>query len=112
MEVLYKVIEESEKVTYIPNRLYYWLSRKDSVTKNKFNFDFENEINISDDIVKFCEEKHPNLNDYAVRRYIRINITLMKKVVANDAGKQKYMQLAKNLWKYKIKNMELGIIMV
>ena len=44
----------------------------------------ENEINISEEIIKFVEKKYPNVVNYAIKRYVRINVTCISKVLKYD----------------------------
>ncbi len=107
LEVLYKVLSEAEIITYIPDRLYYWLSRTNSATKVSFNSDWEKELSICECIIDFCKINYPNIFDYSVRRYVRINLALMRKIVESDNNKKEYIRLSKNLWKYKINDKKV-----
>ena len=107
LELLYKVLYECKKVTYIPDKLYNWLSRTNSATKQRLNDDWKNEIKICEDIVKFSEEQCDEIKEYAVRRYIRINLTLIYKNLKYEGYSNNIKEMRNNIKKYKLKNKKL-----
>ena len=102
MDVLYRVFYKSNKIIQIPERLYNWTSRGDSVTKGNDMSKWQDEIDVCENIIKFCEENCNEIEDYAVKRYIRINLTLSLNNLKENGTKENYNTLKKNLKKYDI----------
>lgn len=106
LELLYKVFYKSKKVVCIPEQLYDWRDRKDSVTKEKVSDKWNDEFRVCEEIIKFSQEKCPEIIEYARKRYIRINYTL----ICNNMKLQYYdnfNQLQNNLRKYKLNKKNL-----
>lgn len=100
LEVLYKVLDKCKKISINTfENLYYYRIRDDSATVNKYNSDWENEINISEEIIKFVEKKYPNVVNYAIKRYVRINVTCISKVLKYDKNIEQAICLRKNIVK-------------
>lgn len=102
MDVLYRVFYKSDKIVQISERLYNWTSRGDSATKGKDMSKWQDEIDVCENIIKFCEENCNEIEDYAVKRYIRINLTLSLNNLKENGTKENYNTLKKNLKKYDI----------
>lgn len=107
LEVLYKIFFYSNTIVYIPEKKYNWLVRKDSVTKENFNEKWIGEIKICEEIIKFIEKKCNDIMDYAIKRYIRINVTCAINIIRNNGKKENLEYLQKNIKKYKIKNKKI-----
>lgn len=100
LEVLYKVLDKCKKISINTfENLYYYRIRDDSATVNKYNSDWENEINICEEIIKFVEKKYPNVVNYAIKRYVRINVTCISKVLKYDKNIEQAICLRKNIVK-------------
>lgn len=107
LELLYKIFFKSSKIVYIPDKLYNWLDRTTSVTKEQFNNKWMDEIRVCEEIISFSENNCPEILEYAKKRYIRINITLACKVIENNGSKKDFKMLKNNVKKYKLKNKKM-----
>lgn len=88
MDVLYRVLYKSNKIVQIPERLYNWTNRKDSVTKENDISKWQDEIDVCENIIKFCKENCKEIENYAIKRYIRINKTLILKNIKCNRRKK------------------------
>ena len=104
MDVLYRVFYKSNKIIQIPERLYNWTSRGDSVTKGNDMSKWQDEIDVCENIIKFCEENCNEIEDYAVKRYIRINLTLAVKNLKEKGSNENFEYLRINLIKYNVRS--------
>ncbi|MDY4079527.1 MAG: glycosyltransferase [Clostridium sp.] len=104
LELLYKIFFITKKVVYIPNRLYNWLMRSDSATNQKFNEAWNNEITICEKIIKFTEKKCPEVRDFAIKRYVRINLYCINQVIRYSGINEDFLKLKNNLKKYNLKD--------
>ena len=104
MDVLYRVFYKSNKIIQIPERLYNWTSRGDSVTKGNDMSKWQDEIDVCENIIKFCEENCNEIEDYAVKRYIRINLTLAVKNLKEKGSNENFEYLRNNLIKYNVRS--------
>ena len=105
LEVLYKIFYKCKKIVYIPDKLYVWLSRKDSVTKQKYNDLWRGEISICDKIVEFTRLNCPNITEYAIKRYIRVILSCF--FIIEDNFDDNFRELRLKLRKYKLKEKKL-----
>lgn len=98
LEIIYKIISDANYVFINTNeKMYYYQIRKDSATTEEFNSDWEKEIDISAQIIEFIEKKYPNILNYAIKRYIRVNQTLLRKLILNNTSKAKEKELLNNI---------------
>ena len=107
LEVLYRILDSCKKVVYIPENKYNYILRKNSATKEKFNKDWIREIEISKEILDFIEKKYNNIYEYAAKRYVRINMTCIYKILNSTCNLEDILNLRKNIkpyYKYYIKS--------
>lgn len=107
LEILYKIFFDSNKIVYLPDRMYNWLVRYNSVTKEKFNDDWKKEIYICEEIIQFTKKNCKQIEDYAIKRFIRINVSCLIKALKNNTEVEEIKILKRNITKYKIKNKKV-----
>lgn len=107
LDVLYKIFFKAQKIIYIPQKEYIWLDRNNSVTKERFNSKWRDEIKVCEDIIKFTQIKCNDITDYAIKRYIRINMTCAIDILKNGGKKEDLKDLQRNIKKYKISNKKI-----
>ena len=100
MELLYKIIPLCDKVLLDTREgLYYWNDREDSVTKTQYSEDWKKEIQITEEIISFCEDNYKNIKKFAIKRYVKVSIKCMYKCIdANKLNEGK--KIAKSIRKY------------
>ena len=104
LEIIYKLIDQCNKISVDTSKyLYNYRKRKTSVTNSKYNEAWENEIKICDQIINFIEKKYPNIKDFAIKRYIRINVSCIYKILNNKQQHDKIKKLKANINKYEKK---------
>lgn len=101
LEVLYRIIGKSKTINVDTfENLYYYRIRENSATTEKYNKDWKNEIKISEEILHFVEKKYPNILNYAVKRYVRINVSCISMILKYDEDIDEALELRKNIIKY------------
>lgn len=92
----FKKIKENDKVIIIPDRLYYYYLRQGSAIRSGFDNRWIDEIKLCEKYIeKFSKTDYYK---YAIKRYVRINITCAIKFNLN---KEKYKFIRNNISKYK-----------
>ena len=107
LEILYKILDKCNKVVYVPENKYNYLLRENSATKEKFNKDWIREIEISKEILNFIEKNYSDIYEYAAKRYVRINITCVYKILKTSGNINDVKKLTNNIkpyYKYYLKS--------
>ena len=107
LEVIYRLFDICDSIVYVPENKYNYIYRKNSVTKEIFNENWIREIEISKEILDFIKKKYSDIYEYAAKRYVRINVTCILKILNSTYNKNDIIQLRNNIkpyWKYYIKN--------
>lgn len=104
LEIIYKIFEKANRISInTEKKLYYCLMRNNSATAQQYNDKWKGEINICQNIINYMKEKHPKSAKYAIRRYIRINVTCIMKIIQSDdidKNIKKIENLKNNINKY------------
>ena len=96
LEILYNIFKESKRTIYIPDRLYYWNNRNDSLTKEPYNESWESEIKICSKIIEDNKNQY-EIKKSAIKRYVRINVTCINNIIKNDLkSKEENLKILKN----------------
>lgn len=103
LDVLYRVIDKCNLINIdTSKKLYYYRIRENSATAVNYNKDWNNEIKICKDIISFIKNRYPDILDFAIKRYIRINVTCINNIMKNNLNKkEELIELQKNIKKYK-----------
>lgn len=107
LDVLSKIILKCDKVTINTRmRLYYYEIRNNSAIHKEYGREFKKEIEICQEMIEKISGQYPKIKKYAIRRYIRINITcivrVMKATNMNENEKDlEIKELKNNIDKYK-----------
>lgn len=114
LDVLYRVIDRCNLINIdTSKKLYYYRNRENSATTANYNNDWNNEIKICEDIISFIKNKYPDILYFAIKRYIRINVTCINKIMKNNLNKkEELIELQNNIKKYKknyLKNNNISI---
>lgn len=85
---------------------YYCLVRKNSVTTEKYNHKWKNEIELCEDIISRVRTDYHNIEEYAIKRYIRINYSCIMKILKEDSfNNDEYKEIRSNILRYKKYNI-------
>ena len=93
------IIEECSLISVdTSKKLYHYRINEDSVTKQNGNRElWKQEIKITNDIIKYCQKKYPQIEKYAIQRFIRVNITFIIKMLQDkDTHLNEDYELVKN----------------
>ena len=103
-EVIYLLLKKANIVSIdTTDLLYFYRIRPDSANAYKYNKDFENEIYLTEKIKEDVMNNFPKIYDYAIKRYIRINITCILKYYKENKNFKGVEHLKENIKKYKLK---------
>lgn len=70
----YKLIDQCQKPVYVPQKLYYYRMRKESIMDNrKFDENVMQAVAFNKEIVRFVKKKYPNIYEAAVYRFFCSN---------------------------------------
>lgn len=103
LDLLYRLFDNCKKVVIENKPLYNSLDRTDSASKAVFNDDWRNEIKLSQKIIEFVALKYPQINDYAIKRYFRINMTCIVNILKKNFDDSLILELLSNLNRYQKK---------
>ena len=107
-DLLIRVMQKCKKISINTfEKMYCYQIRKDSVTAQNYNKDFENEIKITERILKKFEKEENEFLNYAIKRYIRINVSCINKILKNNIEDNKIQKICILASKFKKKNNEL-----
>ena len=111
LEILYKILDKCNKVVYVSEKKYNYILRNDSATKKEFNKDWLREIEISKEILDFIDKNYKDIYIYAAKRYVRINVTCILKILNTTCNTEDILELRKNIkpyYKYYLKSTCVG----
>ena len=109
LEILYKIFWDSKCITYNPKAKYIWLKRGESVTNGKYSNKWMNEIRICEEIINFYSNNCIELYDYAVKRFVRVVMTCISKLIKGKSDLEEYKKLREYLYRYK-KNVRKNVL--
>lgn len=79
--IMYLLFDNSNKITYFSDPLYYYYQRQNSISKDsKINYDF---IEAAEKQMFFIERKYPALKKYVRSAYASANMTVYNIVIKN-----------------------------
>ena len=100
-EVLCEIFKKINKTIVNTNECYYnWLCRNKSATKVGYNEDWQKEIDMTKNVMKYIELTYPNIMESAIKRYIRINIDCITKIIKYGYNIEKIDTLKNNIKPY------------
>lgn len=113
LDVLYRIIDKCNFINIdTSKKLYYYRIRENSASTVNYNDDWNKEIKICENILNFTKNKYPDILDFAIKRYVRINITCIINIIKNNLNKkEELLILQKNIKKYKksyLKNSDVN----
>lgn len=97
MDIVYKLIEKAQKVSFSPDAQYYYLQRTGSIVHAEFDARHFKLIEISETILKHIDEKYPNLHDAVLCRYLFSNMLILSRVYKEKGFKAEKKQLCDNI---------------
>jgi len=104
LEVLYVILKKCNLINVDTTKLLYnYRIRNTSAIQQKYNKHFEKEIDIVDEIREDIKKQYPKIYDYAIKRYIRINLTCILRYYKEKGELQGVEHLINNIKKYKFK---------
>ncbi len=101
LDLIYKLFDKAGKVSFSPEGKYYYFQRNDSIVHAKFDSRHFVLVDISAEILKFVDERYPQIHDAAVCRYVFSNILLLSRILKDDEFKIQRGQLCDNLLRMK-----------
>lgn len=101
LEIIYKLIGKSKRISVNTfKNLYFYRIREDSATVNEYNRDWKKEIKISEEILNFVKKEYPQIVNYAIKRYVRINVSCISKILKYNKNISQALELRENIMKY------------
>lgn len=101
LEVLCEVFKKVNKTIVNTKECFYnWLCRSESATKIRYNEDWKKEIDMTKNIMKYIESTYPKIIDSAIKRYIRINIDCIIRVIKYNYNLKEINELKNNIRPY------------
>lgn len=103
LEMLYKLLPTLDRVVIdTKNKLYFFRERENSAISDTFNINHLTEIDISNNIVNYVSKNFPEIEKYAIKRYIRVNMSYILKLLKQDEIDDVILNsLRANIIKYK-----------
>ena len=101
IQIVDKIVEKCRSISVITYRGYYYLQRPDSIMYSSMSKDKLILIDKTEELLNFIKSKYPNLEIYALRRYIYCNFHLLGRSIINDQFIDISRQLRKNILKHK-----------
>lgn len=98
--VIYKLFDRTQKVVFNPEPLYFYVQRKNSISRNKkINYDF---VDASKSQMDYLLPKYPQLEDVLASAYVSANMTVYNFHIKNKVKcpKEKKKLLKANVKRY------------
>ena len=100
-EFLYRIMKKAKKVALNTTEIvYFYRIRTGSLMREKYNEKFENEILLSETVLKDVQKIYPNIAKYAIRRYQRSIISCIDKYFRENGNIEKVRYLLEKLNEY------------
>lgn len=96
-DLIYKIIDNASKISFVDDAKYYYYQRKGSIVHSKMNKKHYIIINISNDIMKFIEKKYPDLAEAALSRYVFSNLLLLSGIICDKEQLLMQQKIKRNL---------------
>lgn len=102
LELLYQVIKRCKIINVDTSKyLYYYRRREGCITSQRYNENWKREIEIVETIINDFKNNNSSLYKYAIKRYIRINVTCINKIIKTNGNNNSIKKLRDNIIKYK-----------
>lgn len=101
LDLIYRLIDKAGKISFSPAGKYYYFQRNDSIVHAKFDSRHFILVDISAEIMKFVDERYPQIHDAAVCRYVFSNILLLSRILKDDEFRIQRAELCDNLLQIK-----------
>lgn len=103
LDFCYQSFKKAENIYVDTSKMqYYYFVRNNSVTTEKYSQKWKKEIELCENIIGRVKKDYPNIEGYAIKRYIRINYSCIINLLKNDSANEKeYQELKNNILKYK-----------
>lgn len=100
--IMYKIIEEAQKIVYGDKKCYYYIARVGSISKQQgFNKNEEDYIIHTEQMLKFIEEKYPELQTAIHRFDIYAKFRILRMLIYTEPrNKQMEKEYIANIKKY------------
>ena len=96
-DLIYKIIDNASKISFVDDAKYYYYQRKGSIAHSKMDKKHYIIINISNDIMKFIEKKYPDLAEAALSRYVFSNLLLLSGIICDKEQLLMQQKIKSNL---------------
>ena len=103
LEVMFQLIPKCNKIVYDSTPLYYWIIHNNSTIHRKFieNKDkWDDEINLCEMLIEKSQKQNTNLVNYAIKRYVRVNIFCISRIIHEKESKKLINIYKNNIMKY------------
>lgn len=97
LDLIYRLFERAGRISFSPAGRYYYFQRQDSIVHARFDSRHFVLVDISGTILRYVDEKHPDIHDAAVCRYVFSNILILSRIIKDDSFKTERAQLCDNL---------------
>lgn len=101
--IMYKIIEQAQKIVYGDKQCYYYIARVGSISKQQgFNKNEEDYIVHTNQMLKFIEEKYPELQTAIHRFDVYAKFRILRMLIhTNPRDKQMEKEYVKSIKKYR-----------
>lgn len=99
LDIMPRLVSECNSISVIPDALYFYRHREQSITRANFNDRQMVLLDIAEKTLRFADEKYPSLHNAAVRRYVYSNLYLLNMMVDSHEGRAKAKLLIGNVRK-------------
>ena len=102
---IYKILDQANTVVYVPYDLYYYRTRENSITKQKFNPKKMDLFVVTDEMIVFLENKYPQIVQTALNRRTRYAISFLKEIAICKSNEKECIKklrdyVKENIWAY------------
>ena len=101
VRTIYKLYDKADKITISTQRLYYYRQRQGSIVNSEFTPAKMQQVTASQEIVKFVEDKYPELTAAAISKCFIAAVDVFRRIPQNTYFKEKeYLKML--IKKYRI----------
>ena len=100
INIIDKIIENADNITYTKYKGYFYLQRQGSIMYGNFTKERLSLLEATERLIKLMEMKYPNNVPYAIRRYVYCNFHLLGRSILDDSNLEYSVIFRNNIIKY------------
>ena len=97
IDVLYKIFDKASKIVFSDKAQYYYYQREGSIVHAEFDARHFILLDISSEILKFVDQKYPELHDAAVCRSIFSDFLILSRIKGNRKFKKEQIKICDSI---------------